>query len=674
MLHRDGEAPPEMGMEDMETGEEPQQEQGEVNWLQRARDAYYASTSYVDGNYRKKWEDSIRAFNNQHPMDSKYTSLSYAKRSNLYRPKLRAIIRKNEAAAAAAFFSNLDMISTEATNQADTSQRASAEVMKQLLEYRLRKSIPWYKFVIGGLQDAQTQGVVIAHMYWEYEEGKIDKPCADLIPVENFRIDPAASWYDPVGTSPYIIEIIPMYVGEVKERMNRVDPKTGDPQWKSLSEADIKMATQTTSDSTRISRNKDRADPTQPDDKIVGDYEVVWIQRHIHRWNGDDWTFYTLNDVSLLTDPVPLKQVVFTGERDYIVGSCIIETHKIYPASIPELSKGLIDETNALVNSRIDNLSFVLNKKWFVRRGKNVDIPSLVRNVAGGVTLMDDVGPEGDVQEVNWPDVTSSAYQEQDRINADIVDLVGDFSPAQAQLARRGQEPARNFQMQALAQTPMASYLLMTYVVTFIEPVLSMLAKLEQAYETDQVILTLAGKKAQVFKKYGVDQVTDQLLNQDLTIKLNMSMGATDPMQRLNKFLMGLTALSNFAQNPPPGIAMTEVYKEVFGHLGYQDGGRFYQQDEDPEIAKLKQALQHAGQVIGELGKRVQDKDSERQTKKEIAHEGNVTKLVVADMQQENENLRAAANHVATLHKAKFDGAVKIASGKQNEAKRPSAR
>src|SRR5258708_3884642 len=458
LLHREGEAPPRMGIEVSDTLEEVSEDGDEGYWIQRARHAYYSSTDYLDSNYRKGWEDSIRNFNNMHSMDYKYMNPGYAKRSSIFKPKVRLVIRKNEAAAAAAFFSNMDLVSTEASNQANQKQRISAEVMKALMQYRLTKSIPWFLFVQGGYQDAQTTGVAVAHVYWDYEEkdGKVkkDKPCVELIPVENLRIDPGASWIDPVESSPFIIHMLPMFVGDVLEMMKKVDPKTGAPKWKQMSSAQIQMATQDKADSTRLARNKDREDPLDPDGRSVDDYEVVWVQRHIHRKDGEDVLFYTLSDVAMLTEPVPLKEAFFHGVRPYVIGSCILETHKIYPSSVPQIGKGLTEEINAISNSRLDNVYLALNKRWFVRRGKNVDIPSLMRNVAGAVTLMDNVGNDGDVQEINWPDVTQSSSEELNRLNADATDLLGDFSLAQAQLARSSKEPDRIMQMPAIAPNP----------------------------------------------------------------------------------------------------------------------------------------------------------------------------------------------------------------------------
>jgi len=88
-------------------------------WMQRARDAYHSSSAYVDTNYRKQWEDSIDLFNSVHPSGSKYHNSIYDKRSKIFRPKTRAIIRKTEAAGAAAYFSNQDILNVEALNQAD---------------------------------------------------------------------------------------------------------------------------------------------------------------------------------------------------------------------------------------------------------------------------------------------------------------------------------------------------------------------------------------------------------------------------------------------------------------------------------------------------------------------------------------------------------------------------
>jgi len=676
------------------------------DWLSRAQRAFTSSTTYVDANYRKQWEDSIRAFNNQHPTDSKYNQPSYDKRSKLFRPKTRTIIRKNEAAAAAAFFSTMEVTSVTPSDPNNQAEIASAAIMKELLQYRLTKTIPWYQIVLGGLQDAQTTGIACAHVYWQYEErnpanvaenametvketlepegteeypvqiqlpeGAVqatseneltgvteqpeaavvmtesepevikDQPVIDLIPVENIRIDPGANWMDPINTSPYVIHLIPMYAMEVKEKM-----RSG--EWKTMPDNQIAAATEITPDSTRIARNKNKDDPYTSASRDVADYEIVWVQRHIHKNKGEDWEFYMLGDIALLTEPRLLKEIMFTGKRPYVMGCCNIETHKVMPSSIPQLSKGLQDETNEVANQRIDNVKFVLNKKWFVKRGKEADVQGLLRNVPGGVVMLDD--PATDVKEVTWQDVTASSFQEHSALSMEMDELLGNFNPAALMIAGAQNSPAKSMSMLSNSQGTLTEYLLRTYVETFVQPVLRQLMSLEQQYETDRVVLAFAGRRSQLFQRFGIDQVTDELLENELTLTVNVGMGATDPTAKLNKFIAGITAYTAVMSRPVPGLNLQEVGKEIFGHLGYADGARFTTND-NPQVLQLQQQLQQAMAQIQQLTLKAKDKETGHMVSLQKSRETNQTTLAKTAIQEENENKRAMATHMRAMVEA----------------------
>jgi hypothetical protein len=615
-----------------QTGQD--EDTGSNEWLARARSAFRSSTSYVDGNWRKAWEDSIRAFNNMHPSDSKYNAPAYEKRSRLYRPKVRAIIRKNEAAAAAAFFSNLDVVSVSANDQSDKAQLISSEVMKNLLQYRLTKTIPWYQTVLGGIQDAQTVGVVCAHIHWLYDEVQnVDKPQIDLIPIENIRFDPAASWINVVDTSPYFIHMIPMHAMDIRAKMDSGE-------WKELP---INLASASSNfDSTRIARNANKEDPQSADTRALGDYEIAWVHRHIHRKGAIEYEFYTLGEYGLLTDPTPLKDVVFHGRRPYVIGSCILETHKAMPSSVPTLARGLADEVNEIANQRIDNVKFALNKKWFAKRGVDVDLSGLVRNVPGGVVLMND--PINDVREISWPDVTQSSYLEQQGLDMSMDELLGNFNPAAIMMAGASNAPARNMTMLNQSNGTLVEYLIRTYVETFVQPVLRHLVLLEQKYETDRTILAIAAKNSDLFQRFGMDEVTDELLNQEITLTVNVGMGATDPTQKLQKFLTAMNMFASMLRNPVPGVNMVEVGKEIFGHLGYQDGSRFFTTD-NPDMEAMQQQLRGALSQIQALQAQLKEKTTAQLVSLEKTRETNRAKENIALIQEENENRRALARH-----------------------------
>ena len=507
-------------------------EEGKSAWLTLAREAYNSSTSYLDANYRKQWERNISLFQSEHPTGSKYHTSGYQHRARLFRPKTRSAIRTNEAAVAAAFFATEDIVSVYPENDSDPEQRASAIVLKHLLQYRLTKTIPWFQTLVAAYQEALVMGSVISHQYWEYKESKkkrnieivddqgnpvldengeiavdkaedltIEKDCpyVRLVASENFRIDPAADWNDPVSTSPFLIEVLPMYLQDVMEKMGDIDPKTGEPKWKRLSMSELMQATvRSEFDSTRQTRQGKRQDPIADRQEKITDYTTIFIHKNIIRKNGKDWLFYTAGTEHMLTDPVPLSEAyphLRVGERPYVMGGATIEAHKVYPTSLVEMTQDLQTSANDIANQRTDNVQLVLNKRYHIRRSSNIDIHALKRSVPGGSVMMDD--PMSDVQIVNTPDVTASAYEEQDRLNVDFDDIAGNFSQGTVQTNRLMNETVGGMEMLSSNANSIIEYMIRTFAETWIEPVLSQLIRLEQYYETDEVILTTATNRAE---------------------------------------------------------------------------------------------------------------------------------------------------------------------------------
>ena len=72
--------------------------------------------------------------------------------------------------------------------------------------------------------------------------------------------------------------------------------------------------------------------------------------------------------------------------------------------------------------------------------------------------------------------------------------------------------------------------------LTWWQPVLRQLTLLEQYYETDEMVLGICARKAQLFPRFGISAITDQMLMNEVNVSVSMAMG--DPTQRLQKFLM----------------------------------------------------------------------------------------------------------------------------------------
>lgn len=616
-----------------------EQQTEQPDFLKVAREAYLGSTSYVDASYRKRWEDNLRMFQGRHPQDSKYNTESYRYRSRLFRPKSRSVVRKTEAAAAAAFFSNVDVVSVDPEDTGNPDGAGSAALMKHLLQYRLTKSVPWFQIVMGGVQDAMTVGVVCSYQYWKYryrtEHAPVqvddgmggvvemfmpqrrvieDKPCIELIPVENVRFDQGADWTDPINSSPYVIRLIPMYVRDVKAKIR-------EGVFKDVSERQMLTARSGAYDSTRQTREKDAQDRMDQNQALT-DFSIVWVHENFVRVDDEDYQYFTLGTEALLSDPKPIAEVYFHGERPISLGCAMIETHRVMPDAPVGIGADLQREANDIVNQRLDNVKLVLNKRYKVKRGKQVDLQSLVRNVAGSITLVNEMD---DVQEIEFNDVTGSSFQEQDRVNADYDELLGNFSVSSVNTNRKLGETVGGMAMLSNSANQMTEYTIRTITETWLERVLRQLVKLEQYYETDETVLALAGERAKL-QRFGIDQVTDHLLAQELTLTVNVGMNATDPMLKLNKFSQGVQLYGQAAQMLPPGSNLEEVGKEIFALLGYKDGARFLG-DENPNVMRLTQMLEQAQGIIQQQGAELQSKQVQDKAKLEESAANVASKL-----------------------------------------------
>jgi hypothetical protein len=214
------------------------------------------------------------------------------------------------------------------------------------------------------------------------------------------------------------------------------------------------------------------------------------------------------------------------------------------------------------------------------------------------LTDLDDVK----VQETN--DVTSSSYQEQDRLNLDFDDVAGTFSGASVQSNRSLNETVGGMNMLTTNANQVSSYQLRTFVETWVEPVLQQLVLLEQHYETDTVVLAMAGKKAELLQKFGIDAVTDELLMQELTTNVNVGIGATNPQDQINSFMMGMNNLRGILADgllQKHGLNVSEVIKELFGKLGYKDGSRFFDTEgQDPQLLEAQQTIEQLQQALSQ--------------------------------------------------------------------------
>lgn len=636
-------------------------------WTRMARDAWESSHTWFDSSLRKQFEEAMAHFHSTHAPGSKYHTEAYKKKSKFFRPKTRSAIRRNEMAMAVALFSTDDIVHCRAVNEADDRQVLAAEIKNQILNHRLNDpQTLWYLTSIGGAQEAMNLGCVISRQHWLYRERKIpvdryvqgadgvtevqfsgdreiveDRPAIDLIPVENLRISQSADWRNPIHSSPFVIELVPMYVWEVHERAQTIDPESitaekpeGEYLYAPVDDPIMRASIEHDWDSVRkIRQGIERIDRYQSDDTRINEYRTVWVHRNIIRIDGYDFCYDTLGPDVLLSRPKPIDLVYRHGMRPYRMGFSIIEAHRLYPSGVPQLTFSSQEYTNDLANLRQDNVRLTLNKRYWVRRGSQTDVRSLIRNVAGGVTMMSD--PGRDVKETSTPDVTRSSYEEQDRLDADFDDIAGTFSHASINSNRNLNETVGGMKLLHGGADQMQEYMIRTIAETWIEPVLHDVLKLEEAYESDLDFLTMIAAKNNVSAK---DVLL--LLKEPTQLKINVGFGSTNPQSRIEKLHLGLGTLAKFFPSLIQQADQKEVAQEVFGSLGYRDGSRFlphlYSDDQDPMVTQLQEQVQMLTQML-------EGKQLEMQSREKVAQIGAEARVVAARISQETALMKEQA-------------------------------
>lgn len=618
----------------VEEGEEPEEKDADPfdqrpsdrSFLQMVREADSQALHYVNQVNRASWERSYHAFHQEHFGESKYRSRDYANRSKFFIPKTRTAVRKDMAATAASLFGTIDAVNCMAGNEADPIQRASAAVLKELVNYRTdrasgKASMAWFHTAMGARQTSLLTGICLSKQYWKLElkrtgvedvedeetgskkqrdvwEPDIDRPESDLMPPENFVIDPAADWRNPAQDAAYILLKYPMRIDEIRRKQR--DPRN---PWRELPESALKAGDegqQMQMQSIRRAREQglDRFDETQ----TARNFGVIWVWESFIRTAGQDWCFFSIGDKYLLTEPKPVEEVYpeQSGERPLVLGYGALEAFRIFPMSNVEAWRMLQQESNDVRNLTLDALKQNIMPVTKVVRGKNVDLDQLKRRGQGSAIMVQN---KDDVTWEQTPTFPSQVVEMQQKLDIEFDDLSGQQNYGTVNDNNQLGKTLGGLKLAAGAANAVQEFDIRIWIETWVEPVLSQIVKLEQHYESDPTVLELCGERAKLFQKFGVDQITDDMLERSIAVRVNAGLGAGDPQQRLAKFQSAVQVALPLLQLSPDfaerKVVMDweAVMEEVFGAAGYRDGGkRFIKQGEgqqqnpmlEPQMDALK--------------------------------------------------------------------------------------
>lgn len=628
---------------------------------------------YVQQVNRRAWSRSYRAFHNEHFAGSKYGHRDWSNRSKIFRPKTRSAVRKDGAAVAASLFGTVDAITCSAGDEADPGQRAAAALMQELINYRTdrtsgRAAIPWFLTAMGARQDAQIAGICASKQYWKLELRKsqdelgpvyvpdVDRPDIRLFPPENVIIDPAADWTDPAQSAAYLLLKYPM-------RLSEVEKKTRDPlnPWKQLPPDLLKGTAEAAKfDAAAIRRARefglDRFDETQNS----AAFDIIWVYEAFIRVEGEDTCFFALGDKAFLTAPKPTREVYpeQAGDRPVTIGYGALEAHRVYPMSPVESWQQTQQEINDVANLYLDTMKQNVAPITKVVRGRSVDLEALHRRGPNShilVTRLDDI------DFARPPDIPQSVIVGMEKLDVDMDDLAGQFNAGSVQTNRSLNDTVGGLKLIAGATNAVQEFDIRLWIETWAEPALAQVVRLEQYYESDAVILGICGQRAKLWQKHGVNRITDDLMDHQVTIRINAGLGVGDPQQRLAKFrdatmvFAPLAAQTKEFQTGQITMNIEEVGNEVFGAVGYRDGGKRFLKTNPSNPQQDQQGQMQQGLMIQNLLAEIEKKKAQAaHARAQAGHAQLLGTAAIANVANDQRRLAHEERHAAFDHVHQF--------------------
>lgn len=569
-------------------------------------------------------------------------------------------------------FSTEDVVSVTAERSSDKLQATTARFLHEALNYRLDRSNrwagpSWFLTAIGARQDAQITGICVSKQYWEYEERLVptyvdvtsermaldatgapmidlltgqpvmeefteeqiedqievvrDRLMITLFPPEHAMIDRTGDWRDPIQEGGTFIASYPMRLDDVEDIINQQSDrnKMGGRAWRSDIDVSKLRQARTERSQQAASVRRARGDGIDRFDSAFNgkDNEVVWLYECFYRKDGEDWHFWMLGEDTLLSDPCPTIESYpeQKGDRPYVRGLGALETHKTHPMAPVESWQQAQIEINDVTNLALDAMKMAISPITKIKRGRGVDLKQVQNRGPDAAVMVQDLD---DVSFDRAPDPSGNAQQYINVLSNDFDELAGVFSNGSVQSNRMLNETVGGMQLLSNSASALTEFDLRVWVETWTEPCLAQCLNCIMRYESDEVVIAVAGERAGLIENIvagqgkaqgkGLDpqkeqaeaeeetfeppvtisDVLDNLDNAQVSIRVNVGIGALDSNQRMQKFMTGMKAtmeLMPALQDQGIDLNASAIIQEAWGLAGYKDADRFFVKGKDKKKA-----------------------------------------------------------------------------------------
>lgn len=212
--------------------------------------------------------------------------------------------------------------------------------------------------------------------------------------------------------------------------------------------------------------------------------------------------------------------------------------------------KSLQYELNDVRNQRMDNVTLILNRMWLVDKGADVDEEDLVSQ-AGGVIH---TGNMNGIKDLTTPDVTQSAYNEENIIKQDIKDTSGVTDVAKGSTTNSGSLRSA----QAINMLMEAANGRFKYKLDNLEDSLKefgrQLIALNQQFVTEPMVIRITGEMGTAWKQLNPNEIQGKF-------DIDVAAGSTQPMSKSIRRAEARELLATVAPFAMNGINLTFFIK-----------------------------------------------------------------------------------------------------------------
>lgn len=540
------------------------------------------ATSFCDS-YRSANIDPAhrRADNAYHGILEKEEEYRERKRSALFIPKTRQHCTGWKTTITNAMFTSDDLVTL--TNTLDPD---GARFTNEVVNIRLEKHLPTFSFISKASDAHVKYGNAVGKTGWDYrtetveergldgsvtryEAPETDAPFLELIPFENIQYDYRVISEDPVQDSAFWRHWIPMLVGDVKAKF-----KSG--EWKKPKNFDWNIVSAPAS--TKLVRKRRQGkmqDPSATEfgrndgtdkDKELASYRQIWAVENYFRIAGTDWTFYSIGDEYIVTKELRVVDKFVHRKRPFAMSQYDPESFRSYSDGLPEKSRHLQAETNAIRNQRRDNVSIVLNRGHYVRREAGVQLQSLMNPRPGMVTMADDI-TDSAIRPMDVMDVTASAYREEEITDRNFHEISG-RSANRMGVQSADRQSATEAAIEASSSGEYEGFVIKGFTDMFMKPLLSMLVANIVEMESDREVLNDAALAT------GLPPDVGYLVPCEIVI--NAGMGVTNKELQMQRIGVAIDRGIQLASvDPTFAGTVRELYRDLLPLLGRKNTERY---------------------------------------------------------------------------------------------------